>query len=153
MKEAVSSWIGTRTAKQAEEGGEKEAGFGNVRGEGKQEESLLAEHERSNRRSSCVNAARSRGAGRTHRAQLGIPRPGSVTHALQTSTHCTVTLYLPPTRPPAPFAEHLNLAVVSNEMGLLLRPLGGRGESGRTRRKGETGVEGGEPARSGGRWP
>ena len=53
---------------------EKEAGFGNVRSKGKHKQSLLAEHKRSARSSSCLNVARSPGAGQTHRAQLGIPR-------------------------------------------------------------------------------
>lgn len=66
--------MGTRTEKLADEGGEKEAGFGNVRSEGKHKEPLLAEHKRSNWSSSCVKVARSPGAGQRHQGQLGIPQ-------------------------------------------------------------------------------
>lgn len=92
MKEAVSSWKGTRMEKRADEGREKEAGFGNTRSQGKYKESLLAKHKRSDRSRSCVNVARSPGARQTHRAQPGIPRAlGSGESCLQ---RCLSVRYL-----------------------------------------------------------
>lgn len=116
MKGAVSSWKGIRMEKQAGEGREKEAGFGNTRSQGKYKESLLAKHKRSDRSGSCVNVDRSPGPRQTHWAQPGTPRAWALVNhvcrdAFQFAISRLLLFSLPylPTDPPAPFAEHLNL--------------------------------------------
>ena len=99
--------------KQADEGREKEAGFGNTRSQGKYKESLLAKHKRSDRSRSFVNVAMSLGARQTPQESHG---PWALVNrvcrdAFQFSISRLLLFSLPylPTHPPAPFAEHLNL--------------------------------------------